>query len=384
MKKLVKKLWLMAILGTVGVLGVSAQTNAANLDDAIQQTSKYITQNISSPKVALLSINSSSEDLTSYIIREMNVAMEKTKIPVLIEKQVIDRALGTQNLKATSEISDSSARQIGKTLGADFAVTGSVVKVGDNYRLRTRILNVSSTQMQTSSDFVIRDSQKIVQLLGPAPAPAAASAPAPVAAPAPAPAPAPAAAPAPAPAAAPARAPAPAAAPATTAYKVGDTGPAGGLIFYDKGDNTNGWRYLEVAPEDLEFRAVWSVHGTRVNTDQSTTQNGIGYGKRNSQLIVATFGRTAGEWDTAAQKTKDLVLNGFNDWFLPSQAELDQMYGNLKRKNLGNFKNDWYWSSSERSQDYGFCQNFKDGKMDYDSKRGYRYYVRPIRQVAGQ
>jgi hypothetical protein len=241
--------------------------------------------------------------------------------------------------------------------------------------------------MQASSDFVIRDSQKIVQLLGPAPAPVPAAAPAPAPAPTPAAAPTPAPAPAAAPAAAPKPAPAPAAAPAaasgTTAYKVGDTGPAGGFIFYDKGNNSNGWRYLEAAPEDAEFRALWSVHGTRVNTDQNSTQNGIGYGKRNSQLIVETFSRTAGEWDTASQKTDDFVFNGFDDWFLPSQAELDQMYGSLKRKNLGNFKNEWYWSSSERDQWYAFCQSFKDGKMDYYGKRDYRYFVRPIRQVAG-
>ena len=378
MNKLIKKLWMVMILGTFGVLAVPAQTNAANLDDAIQQTSKYITQSLTSPKVALLSINSPSEDLTSYVIREMNAALEKTKIPALIEKQVIDRTLGTQNLKATSEIPDSSARQIGKSLSADFAVTGSVVKVGDNYRLRTRILNVNSTQIQTSADFVIRDSQKITQLLGPAPAPA----PTPAAAPAPAPA----AAPAPAPVAVPAAAPAPAS--AASAYKVGDTGPAGGIIFYDKGNNSSGWRYLEVAPVEAEFRVIWSVHNTRINTDQNNTEDGIGYGKRNSQLIVETFSKTAGEWDTAAQKADDLVFNGFDDWFLPSQAELDQIYGNLKRKNLGDFKNEWYWSSTERmgwgSWTYASSQNFKDGKMDTYSKNGYKFYVRPIRQVAGQ
>ena len=377
MKKLVRKLWLAAILGTAGVLGLSAQTNAANLDDAIQQTSRYITQRIVSSKIALLNINSSSEDLTSYVIREMNVALEKSKTPILIEKQTIDSTLGTQNLKATSEISDSSARQIGRSLGADFTITGSLVKVGNDYRLRTRLLNVSTNQIQASTDYVIKDSQKIAQLSGAAPAAASA----------PAPAPAPAATPAAAPAArTPAAAPARAAAAGT--YKVGDTGPAGGLIFYDKGNNSGGWRYLEVAPVEAEFRVIWSVHNTRINTDQNNTEEGIGYGKRNSQLIVDTFTKTTGEWDTAAQKADDLVFNGFDDWFLPSQAELDQIYGNLKRKDLGDFKNEWYWSSTERvgwgSWTYASSQNFKDGKMDIYSKNGYKFYVRPVRQVAGQ
>ncbi len=28
-------------------------------------------------------------------------------------------------------------------------------------------------------------------------------------------------------------------------HQIGDTGPAGGIVFYDKGDDTDGWRYLE-------------------------------------------------------------------------------------------------------------------------------------------
>ncbi|GHU33390.1 hypothetical protein FACS1894172_11810 [Spirochaetia bacterium] len=40
-------------------------------------------------------------------------------------------------------------------------------------------------------------------------------------------------------------------------YVIGDTGPAGGLIFYDKGDYSDGWRYLEVAPVTTETTAQW-------------------------------------------------------------------------------------------------------------------------------
>ena len=39
-------------------------------------------------------------------------------------------------------------------------------------------------------------------------------------------------------------------------YAIGDEGPAGGIIFYDKGEYSDGWRYLEAAPAD-----VWIVDG---------------------------------------------------------------------------------------------------------------------------
>jgi len=128
----------------------------------------------------------------------------------------------------------------------------------------------------------------------------------------------------------PAAAPAAPVAPAAPAvpevtYKIGDTGPAGGIIFYDKGNNSNGWRYLEVAPVAVEFQAQWSVRSTQVEGTQET----IGSGKRNTQLIVEKFKQTSGEWDTAAQKADDLVFNKFDDWFLPSKAELETLNGKI-------------------------------------------------------
>ena len=34
-------------------------------------------------------------------------------------------------------------------------------------------------------------------------------------------------------------------------YSIGSYGPAGGRIFYDKGNNDGGWRYLEAAPSNI-------------------------------------------------------------------------------------------------------------------------------------
>jgi hypothetical protein len=162
-------------------------------------------------------------------------------------------------------------------------------------------------------------------------------------------------------------------------YRIGDIGPAGGLIFYDKGNNSNGWRYLEAAPVEAEVQAPWTVRSTTVDNTQAT----IGSGRRNTELIVEKFRQTAGEWDTAAQVADDLVYNGFDDWFLPSRDELDQMYGNLKRRNLGEFKDNWYWCSSMEGSSYPYFQNFRDGAINSTSDRSSRRYVRPIRQVAG-
>ncbi|GHV10530.1 hypothetical protein FACS189491_00160 [Spirochaetia bacterium] len=145
-------------------------------------------------------------------------------------------------------------------------------------------------------------------------------------------------------------------------YRIGDTGPAGGLIFYDKGNNSDGWRYLEAAPQDLGY-AEW---GWREEEDWGPEVSGtgteVGRGRRNTQLIVDALRREA-YTGRAAQLCASFNYGGYTDWFLPSKDELDMMYKNLAMKGLGGFTGDWYWSSSENNTDYVWGQSFSAGSQ---------------------
>jgi len=371
-----KKTVIMALLGIICVFTAFGQSEV-NLDTAIQQAGKAVSDSLFvGAKVALLNCGSGSNDLSKYVVDKMTTTLDSARKLALINGKDVDRVRGEMNLQQSSEINDTPALELGRKLGAAVVVTGSFVKNGNGYRYTVRALDVNTKAVQKTSSFNVKDDQQVRQLIGIKETTAAAPAPAPAPAPKPAPA-------APAPAAAPAT-PAPAPKPAVaTAYKIGDTGPAGGVIFYDKGNNAEGWRYLEAAPVEAEFQAAWSDNSFYVNDDNYKTRKEIGYGKRNTQFIVEKFRQTTGNWNTAAQKAHDFSLNGFEDWFLPSQGELDLIFGNLKRKNLVEFKNEWYWSSTEDGYYRSYCQNFRDGKMN-DLGKDNKYYVRPIRQVAGQ
>jgi hypothetical protein len=140
-------------------------------------------------------------------------------------------------------------------------------------------------------------------------------------------------------------------------YAIGDTGPAGGLIFYiNPNAATDGWTYLEAAPSDQRFK--WA------NAFTVTGASGIdiGTGKTNTNIIVSAVG--AGDY--AAKKCADLVIGSYSDWFLPSKNELAQMYNNLKTKGVGGFMDANYWSSSEVDIDFAWRQDF-DGGAWYDT-----------------
>ena len=223
-------------------------------------------------------------------------------------------------------------------------------------------------------------------------------------------------------------------------YKIGDTSPAGGYIFYDcdadnKSGNADGltsrdcgWRYLEAAPADLrivnglptvddtqegystgtecicfgfyrkkENGKSLFVNGTGSYDVSNCTGRAIGTGKSNTQLLVAAMGELNaygyrfeedyiyGQTDEYAARLCDILTYTFgnktyDDWFLPSKDELNLMYLNLFSNGLGGFTRYNYWSSSEDGSSAGNAcgQYFGDGSQGFGHRNSLTR-VRPVR-----
>jgi len=155
--------------------------------------------------------------------------------------------------------------------------------------------------------------------------------------------------------------------PVSTTYKLRDVGPAGGIIFYDKGSYSNGWRYLEATLKDQSEVATWGCFGTSISGADETA---IGTGHQNTHDMIAA-GCT-----NAAQLTHGVTINGYSDWFLPSKDELAQLYVN--RAAIGGFTTHGYWSSSESNASFAWLQDFYYG-YQLNVGKSYAYYVRAVR-----
>jgi hypothetical protein len=137
-----------------------------------------------------------------------------------------------------------------------------------------------------------------------------------------------------------------------TVYAVGDTGPGGGIVFYDKGNAAGGWQYLEM---DLTLRTAEWLNPAQYPVGASGT--GVGDGLVNTNGIVAAGG--AGSY--AATVCSDLVAGGKSDWYLPSKDELDAIYTDLKLAGLGGLTSEVYWSSTEASFSDAWAQDLGAG-----------------------
>ena len=153
-------------------------------------------------------------------------------------------------------------------------------------------------------------------------------------------------------------------------YVIGEKGPAGGLVFYDKGESSMGWRYLEAAPPETEFVNIpWGTY----KWDIDGTSDTIGSGQRNTQIIVnALKDSRINETGKIAQLINQLNYNGYTDWFLPSKDELYWMYHNLAQRGLGGFVQARYWSSTQYNANSAWYIHFGDNGRDshnYDKRR---------------
>lgn len=136
-----------------------------------------------------------------------------------------------------------------------------------------------------------------------------------------------------------------------TRYSVGDTGPAGGLVFITDSAGCNG---LEAWTAD-ESTASWGCASTEVGTDVM-----VGSGAPNTAKIIAA-GCTGG--GDAADLTRLRDEGGEDDWYLPSLGELLVMYDTIGPggTNTGGFdETASYWTSSEVFTETVWIVNFSD------------------------
>ncbi|MHA8064132.1 Lcl domain-containing protein [Aquirufa aurantiipilula] len=122
------------------------------------------------------------------------------------------------------------------------------------------------------------------------------------------------------------------------------------------------------------FSGAFFSMGQRANVKAPQEKLGgyLIFEKDNHGLVATTKDIGQFDYPNAKSACENLVLNGFDDWRLPTQEEFELIHQklNLKKMKSNNvFKSAWYWTSSEIDQEHAVTHNLNTGMQTNYFKR---------------
>ena len=136
--------------GDVVVFGASGSTyvNQNRLEGAIKKAAEIIINDMpQNANIAILNMMSSDVSAAEYAIDELEFSLVESKKFKIVDRRLISRILNEQNFQLSGDVDDDSAVSIGKLIGANIVVTGSISGSGSTQRLFLRILDVQTGQI---------------------------------------------------------------------------------------------------------------------------------------------------------------------------------------------------------------------------------------------
>jgi ABC-type glycerol-3-phosphate transport system substrate-binding protein len=116
-------------------------------------------------KIAVLNFSSPTEQFSAYVLEELSTRLVNGKKLVVVDRRELDLIRQEENFQMSGEVSDESAQSIGKKLGAQLIVSGSLSSMGHLYRFRIRALSVESAAVEAASATDIRTGDTRVAIL---------------------------------------------------------------------------------------------------------------------------------------------------------------------------------------------------------------------------
>jgi formylglycine-generating enzyme required for sulfatase activity len=165
----IKRPFLFALTGIFICLGCASTGSGGagiTLDQAIQIAADEINASLpAGTGVAVINFTSPSARLSDYVIEEI---MGKLIIPrklVVVERNNLELIRKEMDFQLSGEVSDESAQAIGKKLGAEAIITGSLVDLGGDYRFRMYALSVESAARETATLLTVKKDNRLNFLL---------------------------------------------------------------------------------------------------------------------------------------------------------------------------------------------------------------------------
>jgi TolB-like protein len=146
---------------------ISVQGQIVTLDDAIRDTVKYFHGRIPpGTKVLTLNFSSDNKALSDYVIDELTSQIVNDGLFVVVDRSNLALLQQELHFQLSGEVNDETAVSVGKKLGAQSIILGSIKPLGDIYRLQVRAIDVGTARIQGMTNINIMQDPIMAALTG--------------------------------------------------------------------------------------------------------------------------------------------------------------------------------------------------------------------------
>ena len=138
-----------------------------NLDTIIERAARGVEEVLpQGTMVAVLNFVSPSEAFSDYVIEELTGKLVTGRRVTIVDRRNLALISQEMNLQLSGDVSDESAQAIGRMLGAQSIVSGTLTNMGTFHRFRIRVINVETAAIQTQVSLDLRNDAQVAFLLG--------------------------------------------------------------------------------------------------------------------------------------------------------------------------------------------------------------------------
>ena len=114
----------------------ASASDTLTLDQAIEDIAAYFSGRLpAASTVAITGFEADTENLSAYTAEELWNHFEQSGTFVMVDRRKLEKIRDEIRYQLSGEVSDESARAIGKQSGAQYIVYGSVKRIGGEYRI---------------------------------------------------------------------------------------------------------------------------------------------------------------------------------------------------------------------------------------------------------
>jgi TolB-like protein len=155
-----------ALLTFLLLCATTAHSQNVTLDNAINDAVDQLSGTLNKgSEIAVLSMRTDYPRMASYLVEEITSAIVKQKLFTVVDRSQLDLIRQEEQFQLSGEVSDESARAIGKKIGAQVIITGSFETLGDYHRFRMQVIGVETAAILERYSADVRNDSVVISLM---------------------------------------------------------------------------------------------------------------------------------------------------------------------------------------------------------------------------